>query len=333
MESESSGWAEMDRLRPGELQERIQACPVVFVPSGIYEWHDAQNPLGTDTLKMVEMCKRTAQRTGGLVHMPSYVGVGAFHGPIEPLPHGGINFSEALVRAYLTELLGQLEQLGFELIVLFYGHTNAPNINTHEQAAREYMMREDTQAKVLCINDLEPVVRHRYKVADHAAKWETSFMMAAHPERVDMSRIAADHGEWWGLDPRLHASAEEGERMYELIAEGTACLVRAALEAPRQHLVDGTFFQTTACWKDCQNIRDLEEGYWNDDERWEDPYCFLCMRRSPGVIEALAALKGREWVRRRIELWDDLTRPFTGRARGAWETLKQEWEEFERCNR
>ena len=329
MTSESPRWAEMERLRPEELSQRIRDCPVVFVPSGIYEWHDAQNPLGTDTLKMVEICRRTAERTGGLIHMPSYLGVGAFHDPIAPLRHGGLNFSDALVRSYLTELFGQLEKMGFELIVLLYGHTNPPNINAHEQAACDYMRKNGTESKVLCINDVEPAVRHRYKVADHAAKWETSFMMASHTDRVDMTSICANHGDWWGLDPREHASAAEGERMYELIADEVACLVRAALDAPRQQVLDGTFFQTRECWKDCQSIRDLQDGYWNNDERWEDPFCFYCIRRSAGVVRALAAMKGRDWAKKRVALWDALSRSYTGRARKAWEALRKELERLE----
>ena len=315
---------DMAMLRPEALSRRIEECPLVFVPSGIYEWHDAQNPLGTDTLKVAEICRRTAERTGGLLHMPSYIGVGAFHDPIGPMQHGGLNFSEALVGAYLTELFEQLEKMGFELVVLLYGHTNAENINVHEGAAVDYMRREDTRAKVLCVNDLEPAVRHRYKVADHAAKWETCFMQASHPDSVRMEEIPSDHGEWWGLDPREHASAAEGERMYGLIVDGLSRLVGAALDASPQQLLDGTFLQTQECWRDCQNIRDLEDGYWGDDERWEDPFCFFCIWRSPGIIETLASVKGSDWARKCLARWDSLTKPLTGRARRAWEELSRE---------
>jgi len=146
----------MATLRPEELAAKLRDCPVVYVPSGIYEWHDEQNPLGTDTLKVVEMCRLTAARTGGVVHMPSYIGVGAFNDPVGPMQHGGLNFSPELVRSYLTELFEQLEKFGVQLIVLLYGHTNPANINAHEQAAIDYLRRENAQAKVLCVNDVEP---------------------------------------------------------------------------------------------------------------------------------------------------------------------------------
>lgn len=324
MKSIGQRQTDMARLRPEEFTRRVRECPMVFVPSGIYEWHDAQNPLGTDTLKVVEICRRTAENTGGLVHMSSYIGVGAFHNPIGPLQHGGLNFSDTLVRSYLSELFEQLEKMGFKLIVLLYGHTNPANINAHQQASVDYMKRQDTRAKVLCVNDAEPAVRHRYKVADHAAKWETSLMMAAHPDTVKMDSIPADHGKWWGLDPREYASSAEGERMYGLIARELSDLVNAALCASREQLIDGTFPQTRECWKNCQNVRDLREDYWGGDERWEDPFCFFCIWRSPGVTKALSDIKGAEWIRKRIELWDGLSKPYTGRFRRAWEDIKKE---------
>jgi len=317
-------WAEMDKLRPRELARRIAACPVVYVPSGIYEWHDEQNPMGADTLKMVEICRRTAALTGGLVHMPSYVGSTGFSRPAGGLSYGSLTFSDELVRSYLGELFGQLERMGFELIVLLYGHTSQGNINIHEEASRDYMRRRDSQAKVLCLNDVEPAVKHRYKVADHAAKWETSFMMAAHPERVDMGAIPADHGAWHGLDPCDHASAAEGERMYELVATETAKLVEMARVAPRSSLAEFTFPETSACWRGCRNILDLAEDFWQGDERWEDPFCWFCRWRSPGIVGALTERQGRQWMQRRMAIWEEQAAAYTCRARVALEALRDE---------
>ena len=326
MNTIEKGWAEITTLRPSELSKRIQACPIVFIPSGIYEWHDEQNPLGTDTLKMIEICRRTATRTGGLVHMPSYIGVGAFFGSIGGLHHGGLNFSKELVHQYIMELLDQLEKMGFELIMLLYGHTNAENINAHEQAAKDYMLQENTQAKVLCLNDLEPVVKHRYKVADHAGKWETSFMMASCPDRVCMKSIQKNHTGWSGsgLDPREHASPEEGERMYNLIADELAKIIKTVLRTSRSKLLDNTFLQTHECWETCQNVSDLRDNFWKNDEKWEDPFCPFCIWRSSGVMTSLASIKGLEWAKRRLRLWDKLSKPFEGRARKAWQILKHE---------
>lgn len=49
--------------RLSELAGLIREHPIVYVPAGIYEWHDEHNPLGTDTLKMIEIRRRAAVRT------------------------------------------------------------------------------------------------------------------------------------------------------------------------------------------------------------------------------------------------------------------------------
>ena len=296
-------WAELSKLRPEELVGMLTAHPIAYLPSGVIEWHDAQNPLGTDTLKMAAICRRTAARTGGVVLPPSYVGTGVLVHPPTDMPYGGLNFSAELVGRYLEEMFTQLEALGFSLIVLCYGHTSAENINAHEVTARDYMLREDTQTKVLCLTDYGPAVRHRYRARDHAAKWETSFMMASYPDRVRMEAIAEDHGPWHGLDPRLHASSREGESMYNHVAEESARLVEMALAAPRAALVNWTFIETTECWKDCRNIEELKADLWQGDDLWEDPWCDFCLWRAPGLIRFLTELKGRDWMRRRAEVW------------------------------
>jgi creatinine amidohydrolase/Fe(II)-dependent formamide hydrolase-like protein len=325
-------WARMELLRPSQLLEFTRDNSIVFVPAGIYEWHEAQNPMGTDTLKMQEIAFRTARLTGGVVHMPVYTGVGAFYGQTEALPHGGINFEEEFVKEYLLKLCRQLESLGFQLIVLLYGHTNQGNINAYEGAADEYMRIGDTKAKVVAFNDVNPAVKYRYKYKDHAAKWETSFMMAAHPEAICMEEIDPAHGEWWGLDPSIHASPAEGERMYSLIAMELARLVNAAVVLSREEITTLNFasragFGDQPCWAACQNIEDLRTGYWKGDLPWEDPYCPICAWRSPGVIKALIDIKGWEWMQNLANHWSSfLTIEYKFKTGSSIKEILTEWE-------
>jgi hypothetical protein len=214
--------------------------------------------------------------------------------------------------------------MGFELIVLLYGHTNAENINAHEQAAWDYMRNKKTRAKVLCLNDVEPAVKHGYKVADHAAKWETSFMMASCPNSVRMKSIPVDHGKFWGLDPRIHASAKEGERMYGLIAKEVSKLVKTAFSSSKASLLKNRFIKTSECWKKCRNYSDLKSNYWKGDEKWEDPFCIFCIWRSKGAVKALTDLKGKKWMKRRMRLWKTMSSSFTCRLRYSFKELNKE---------
>ncbi|MCE5260057.1 MAG: creatininase family protein [Chloroflexi bacterium] len=321
-------WSEMRLLPPSRMADLLRECPIVYVPSGILEWHDEHLPMGTDTLKMEEICRRTARLTGGLVHMPSYLAVEAINPAENPLGHGGIGYTPQLVKEYLLELFRQLELLGARLIVLSYGHTSPGNINIHEEAAFEYNMQAG-QAGVLAMNDVAPAVKYRYKVADHAAKWETSFMMASYPEAVDLSRLAAEHGEFWGLDPRLHASAAEGERMYSLVAQETSELVKLARRAPREQYYNQAYTHAVGCWQDCQNMRDLADNYWQHDERWEDPFCWYCEWRSPGLLRELRARQGAAWLQNTITRWRQSASPYTVRAKYALEQIELEYAELD----
>ncbi|MHB9033881.1 MAG: creatininase family protein [Anaerolineae bacterium] len=318
-------WAEMRTMSPARMKDLLQECPLVYVPCGILEWHDEHLPMGTDTLKMEEICRRAARLTGGLVYAPSYLAVEAINPPENPLKHGGTGFSYQLVKSYLLELFHQLDLIGARLVVPAYGHTSPGNINVHEEAAFEYNRLNGAKAGVLALNDVGPAVRHRYKVADHAAKWETSFMMASFPEAVDFNRLPTEHGEWWGLDPRQHASAAEGERMYTLVAQETANLVELALKAPREQLSNQAFIRTACCWETCQNIRDLESNYWEGDPRWEDPFCWYCAWRSTGLIAELRRRQGDEWLARTIERWRTQAAPYTVRVRANMEQIEREY--------
>ncbi len=150
-------------------------------------------------------------------------------------------------------------------------------------------------------------------------------MMASFPEAVDMARLPADHGDFWGLDPRLHASAAEGERMYTLVAQETAKLVGLALQSQPSGLHNQAYVHAANCWQDCQNLRDLEDGYWQGDERWEDPYCWFCEWRSPGLMAELLALQGAAWLERTLAHWRELSRPYTTRAKFAMEQIELEY--------
>jgi hypothetical protein len=132
--------------------------------------------------------------------------------------------------------------------------------------------------------------------------------MATQPESVCFEEIDPAHGEWWGLDPRLHASAAEGERMYSLAATEIAGMVEAAIALPRDQITALNFasqagFGNQPCWTECQNIEDLRSDYWKGDLPWEDPFCPFCAWRSPGVTRQLAGIKGREWMEALAAHW------------------------------
>lgn len=186
----------------------MRAFPVVYVPFGPIEWHGAHLPLGTDALKAHGILVRCAERFGGLVHPPIY-----FHDGF-PLDH---------LVPLLTELFERLKRMGFRAIVGVSGHNVQGQIAMIERALGPAV----ADGTVAGIGLWEITLsRGAESDTDHAAKWETSDMLALHPELVDLAALGngplnldmKPPSGIGGLDPREHASPEVGARNIELAA-------------------------------------------------------------------------------------------------------------------
>ncbi len=226
-------------LRPGEFAERLAERPVGYLPMGTIEWHGQQNPLGSDALISGELFARAARELGGIVFPPLFLGpdrawrqddgsllVGMDYADVT-VPHQQLTgscywVSEGLFLQILEAVIGQAARAGFACIVAvghgpsrgaFCGHAKGweRQFGIHLVGAT-YRMDDGWATQV-----------------DHAAKNETSLMMAAHPDWVDLGELDANRENWpmgvGGEDPR-DSSAEYGE---ELFARSLK-LIAAALE-------------------------------------------------------------------------------------------------------
>ena len=61
-------------LLPYEFRARLAARPVGYLPLGTLEWHGEQNALGADALQSQALFTRAAQRFGGIVFPPLFLG-------------------------------------------------------------------------------------------------------------------------------------------------------------------------------------------------------------------------------------------------------------------
>ncbi len=53
-------------LRPEQIIEQRDKCPVAYIPLGTLEWHGLHNPIGADGLQAEELALRCANQ-GGVV--------------------------------------------------------------------------------------------------------------------------------------------------------------------------------------------------------------------------------------------------------------------------
>lgn len=258
-----------ERLRPGQIRERRQACPVLYIPIGTLEWHGVHNPVGLDTIKMHGLCVRCAQAGGGLVFPPLYYGEpreealidsSAAHRTavaeqlgIDPqgLAPGHLRRSpNEVVSAYqqlLLHILNEGMSLGFRVLVIGAGHY--PLLD-HARAAASLFHQQRwgdkghrTTAIPWVFTGYELVQDLFPGAGDHGSWWETSLQLALDPELVDMSLVPADPRQQplgtGGARPVQEASAEFGERAIQAIVDRVVRQVRDRVEHPEHYYGHG----------------------------------------------------------------------------------------------
>lgn len=243
-------------LRPAQIVARRQAHSVAYVPIGTIEWHGVHNPTGADTLQAEGLAIMCAQLGGGLAFPPLYYGESRAEALMEAnaadreqiaaaMSLSPANFqrhpfapTEQAINYHklLIHILAEVESLGFQVGVLVAGHY--PLID-HARAAvlqfnqREYSKREGMLAWAV-VDYL--LLRDRYAYAgDHAAGWETSHMMALHPETVDLALLPAKGEPLVGVGGRMapqDASADLGRETLKAAAEIVVREVQHRLSHP-----------------------------------------------------------------------------------------------------
>ena len=234
---------EYHMTRPREAVAQRLRLPVAYLGLGILEWHGFHNPLGLDGIKAHLVLEYLSNKVGGLTMPPLFWG--DHRGDIcelvfDPkvsnwLPPGthdhatqiadAMHLSRARLeeegrrsdanggwRLYVELLVHtffQIESLGFKMIVPFPGHY--PLITPVRQAAAAYKDKGGTCTIFILMDQLA----HE---GDHAAKLETSLLLALKPELVDLGQL--EKGASWhlgvlGEDPLQHASPEFGRAILD----------------------------------------------------------------------------------------------------------------------
>lgn len=239
-----------ERMHPRELEEARDRCPAAFVPLGSLEFHGRHLPVGLDALKAHALCGRIVEALGGGVVLPPlFCGTGGGHLGFE----WTIMHDEAVVEAVLRRTLEKLADNGYRVAVVLTGHYPGEQTDLVARVGQAVMAAcEGFTVFALPEWQADPAG----EACDHAAKWETSIMLALMPELVHMDRLErAPDGTplpestypgpaggvcerredplygLAGLDPREHASAEVGRDKVEVIVATLAVWVRKALEA------------------------------------------------------------------------------------------------------
>jgi creatinine amidohydrolase len=205
-----------ERLRPAQIVELREACPVAYLPIGTIEWHGIHNPLGLDTLKIHGLMIECAKKIGGLVFPPLYYGESREQALMETNYsgkegiHQGMNLpSENFASGYmckslheqnrmyndlLVHIFHEIKSLGFKMLVVGAGHY--PLLD-HARSAAAFFHQEQSRPKmpVWAMTGYELVQGRFNPCGDHAGKWETSMLMHLDPGMQDLAGLPEDRDE------------------------------------------------------------------------------------------------------------------------------------------
>jgi creatinine amidohydrolase len=231
MEHHMSDSVNYFELLPHQFRARRAACPVGYLPLGTIEWHGEQCALGSDALISAGLFERAARRFGGIVFPPLFLGPDRTRIEADGALLQGMEYAETttpprqldgscywapegLFLLMCENIVAQAARSGFRVLIAD-GH--GPSRRLWGQHVAAWESRYGI-ALVSVARDFPTGWRSQM---DHAARNETSLMLALRPDLVDLGRLDADRSVWpqgvAGEDPR-DATAAHGE---ECIA---ACL-------------------------------------------------------------------------------------------------------------
>jgi creatinine amidohydrolase len=211
-------------LLPHEFRTRLAARPVGYLPLGTLEWHGEENALGADALQSLALFTRAAERFGGIVFPPLFVGpdrvrveadgsvlIGMDYADVTTPPRqldGSCYWvSRGLFLQIVEGVLAQAARAGFRVIV-------ADGHGPSRRAFREHAPGWETQFGLHLIAPGHRIEGQWRSQVDHAGRNETSLMLAHHPRLVDLAQLPPDRAVWpqgvAGEDPR-DATPEHGE--------------------------------------------------------------------------------------------------------------------------
>ncbi len=230
-----------------DVRRIAEADGLAVVPMGSVEQHGPHMPCGTDTLLVEEMVDRSARS------LPTETNI-CICPTIEysvvqwASPMASLGIDPFTLERKLVDICHALIDTGFRKVLLVHGHHGLPC----GRSALWQSMQEKRPALYVDYMPYEACMDRIAEIAGeplgHAGCAETSMMLAAFPDRVDMTQAVRGPADLWGQDfpyPSLkqpgcyaippvestcrgvegdatRATAEIGEQIFRLLVESIA---------------------------------------------------------------------------------------------------------------
>lgn len=238
-------WEELTAKQFAEAVRTTEG--VCLLPIGVMERHGDHLPLGTDLYLARTMAIRAAEREPAVVFPPYY-----FSQIFEARHHPGtVALPSELLMQVLSAICDEIARNGFKKIAIVNGHGGNTNFlryfcQTQLERRKDYVVYlvEHNGAAAEVTKALSET-----KFDWHGGEWETSDMLAAHPQLVHMDEARREPpawGEgrltvkgaftsifWYARFPDHYAgdgaaaTAEKGERSLEALVSFIADTIRS----------------------------------------------------------------------------------------------------------
>lgn len=179
----SSRTAAVDRLSPQEIEARLSAASIAYLPLGSLEFHGPHLPIGLDALTAYGLCLHAAERSGGIVLPTLHQAVGGEH---SRYPWTIMSDSPAAIETLMTETLSRLSEFGVRRAVLLSGHFADEQRDLIARVADEWNATgEPLHAVGRTLGQApEPPV-----APDHAGRFESLLLHSLAPELVHVDAL------------------------------------------------------------------------------------------------------------------------------------------------
>lgn len=228
-------WGRYEELRPREIEEIVARHPIAYIPWGALEYHSHHNPVGLDGIKAHGLCLDLAKTAGGGVLPAVYHATSTIKThPTANQKRHSIEHGEGVVETLARELIRQLIEESFKVIVLLTGHCGEPHFSILKRVGQE-MQGQHPECWIWVLAEFE-VLDPALLTANHSARGETALQLHYRPDLVSLDRVpegpapTLEKDGVWGEDPR-RATAAEGQAIARAFVEQAAARIRERLGA------------------------------------------------------------------------------------------------------
>lgn len=231
-----------EMTRP-QVEDRIREFPIAILPMGSCEQHGPHLPLGTDSMLALELAKRVSEKCGALIYPPLHFGYSWVWREIA----GTATVEMGHLKFILKDIAKSAEFTGIKVLIYLNGHES--NNSTIKYAIREY--QDHTSVKLLGMfypgfsEIYDDVMESKtWGGMFHACEFETSLMLAAYPNLVNMDLAVAEYPprpSLYGMDNTslgamstsgvygdpIPATAAKGERLFNFFADRVSDLIKS----------------------------------------------------------------------------------------------------------